>query len=150
MNLPIENRRYAIRKIISLNFLLVVVMITFGLNNVSKSIIVVYLVILTISSIFSFYYHKKHNIKSLKYLNNGFIAEYNSKYHEITFPQISNISTALNDYVKLNGRLTKMYIINLKEDFEFGNRILLQYEVKGSLKDDPELIKELKSKIKDS
>ena len=148
MTLPIENRRYAIRKIWSLNFLLfALIWISFGFINISLNTIIICLIILITSSIVSYYYLKKHNVKSLEYRNDSLIIDYNKRIYEISLTQISNISDALNDYLKLNGSLSKMYIINLKDNFEFGNRILLEYEVKGNIIDDPEFIRELKSKI---
>jgi len=150
MILPVENKKYAMRKVWAVNSALLLFMFFFIPNSYSLYTIVICLIILASSSVISYFYIKKHNIKKLEFINNSFVVDYNSRILRIPLNQINNISSALNSYIQLNGRISKMYFIQLKDEHEFGERILLKYEVKDKLQDDPKFIIDLKKTVVNS
>ena len=140
MDLPVSNRSYAISRIVYIHLVIIICAIFISYTNFSLNGLKYLGALLIISSALSFSYYKKQNIKKASFQEG--IIEVNYKFKQVKIPisEIVDISKPLNFYIHFNGKITLLYSIHLKNEYQFGNTLYLNFKNARDLNYEPEEI----------
>jgi hypothetical protein len=147
MELPIENRLHAIRKVIKLMILLCIIIAVIFIINFRMALLYYSIPVLFIATGISYWYINKHNI-SKAYLRDNHI-ELIRKHENIKIPldKVREISSGINDYISIHGKMSVLYSFDLKEKYSFGDRLYFKFNDRMDPTNDPDEIKIIKGKI---
>lgn len=147
MKLPVSNKAQAARKIVGVHFLLSALTLFYFLTKSTLTNWKFFIPLYIISLLSSFLYIRKQNIKKATLLENIIRLEYNDRIIDIPLCQIQKISSSLNYYIKLNGKFSLLYKLDLNKSYQFGKAIFLEFYKKEKIGIDPIEVSKLKERI---
>jgi hypothetical protein len=150
MELPVENRDYAIRRIVVILILIVTISTVLLFKSYSQNTLYLVIVFLGVDLFFSFRFFIKHNIQKILLTDDNLRVFYKGEKIIVSFNEIDEIHSGLNDYIELSGKSSIMYRIDLKRKYKFGNQLYFKYNVKDIPDKEPKEMITIKNRVKQS
>lgn len=137
MELPIENRNYAIRRVLKISGLVLMILFFALTEYFSLNILYFSISVAFIDLSMSLLFISKHTIERVELLDNKFEILYKGNTITIEFANIKEVQSGLNDFIDRFGKLSLMYRFDLKRKFRFGDKLYFRYPVQDNVDGEP-------------
>lgn len=144
MELPVENRNYAIRRVLKISGLVLVILIIALTQYFSLNILYFSLSIAVIDLSMALLFISKHNIEKVEFFDRKFDILYKGNTITIDLASIKEVQSGLNDFIDRFGKLSLMYRFDLKRKFRFGDKLYFKYPTQDNLEEEPKEMVEIK------
>jgi len=148
MELPVDNKNRAIAHTVIILFLIIVLCLVLYSETYSLPIIYTCLIMAMLDMLIGFYSVRKH------YINRAILSKEEIEvYHrngliKIPIKEITNISSGLNYFIDIRGRLSNTYVLNFNTKYVFGKKLFLKFYLNDNkVKEEPNEIQILRENM---
>jgi len=147
MQLPTDNKSYAIIKVWKLMLPLTILLGFLVLYYSNSNLLYICITIFLISAFISFLFIRSQSISKVIMLENHLEVYHLDKIMKVPIDNIIDIVSGLNSYISYQGKMSMMYRLDLNNKYHFGSKLYFKYEEHLDQDVDPSEISILKEKI---
>lgn len=148
MELPVENRNYAIRRVLKISCLVFLILFFVLTKYFSLNILYLSITIAVIDLKMSLLFVSRHTIERVELLDIKFEILYKGNTITIDLDDIKEVQSGLNDFIDRFGKLSLIYRFDLKRKYRFGSKLYFRYPALDNLEREPIEMVEIKKLLK--